>query len=51
VTLVRPEFAAVDPHAAASAVATPTILDTRGVIIAAQWSAARWTVHGLGRQP
>jgi UDPglucose 6-dehydrogenase len=46
-----PEFAAVDPHDAARAVATPTILDTRGVIIAAQWSAAGWTVHGLGRQP
>jgi UDPglucose 6-dehydrogenase len=46
-----PEFAAIDPHAAANAVATPTILDTRGAITGPQWSAAGWTVHGLGSQP
>jgi UDPglucose 6-dehydrogenase len=46
-----PEFAAIDPEALTSTVATPTILDTRGVVDGAHWAAAGWSVHGLGSRP
>jgi UDPglucose 6-dehydrogenase len=46
-----PEFGAVDPHTVAQRVATPILLDARGVIAGPRWTAAGWTVVGLGCQP
>ena len=46
-----PEFGAIDPHTVAQRVTTPILLDARGVISAPWWTAAGWTVLGLGYRP
>ncbi|WP_369015608.1 UDP binding domain-containing protein [Dactylosporangium matsuzakiense] len=46
-----PEFAAIDSDALTATAATPAILDARGVIGGAHWTAAGWTVHGRGSRP
>jgi len=45
------EFRALDPVQTGSVVRRKLLLDTRNAFDAARWSAAGWTVHGLGVQP
>jgi UDPglucose 6-dehydrogenase len=44
-----PEFKTIDPVWAATLVETPTIIDGRNTLNAAEWRAAGWTYYGLGR--
>ena len=45
------EYRSLDPVRTASVVRRRLLLDTRNALDAAQWSAAGWTVHGLGVRP
>lgn len=43
------EYRNLDPVAAAKLVKTPVVIDGRNCLDPAQWRAAGWTYHGLGR--
>ncbi|MFI6459719.1 UDP binding domain-containing protein [Streptomyces sp. NPDC050528] len=44
-----PEFSGIDPHALASRVASPTVIDGRGTLDADTWREAGWSYCALGR--
>jgi UDPglucose 6-dehydrogenase len=45
------EFTGADPVALGGIVDGRTVIDARNCLDAAAWSAAGWTVHGMGRVP
>lgn len=46
-----PEFGTIDLNAVVRRVAKPVLLDACGVVSGPQWTAAGWTLLGLGYQP
>lgn len=44
-----PQFAALDPHAAARLVRHRIVLDGRNALDSDRWTGAGWTVQGIGR--